>query len=183
MAFSMLLRSPVCTNKALLQQVIKLGTQQSLAQRAICSTLPVKVLAVGDNKTTPILNAVRSFSTTSVRLSEKPHDHAKIWIIEKLVSAAMIPIIPIALLAPNRITDSILAILISAHAFWGLEAIAVDYVRASIFGPIIPKLALGLVYLFCIATLGGLFYIITHGNGLSNTILQFWSIKSDSQKA
>lgn len=65
----------------------------------------------------------------------------------------------------------------------GLEAIAVDYVRASMFGPLIPKLALGLVYLFCIATLGGLFYIITHGNGISNTIKQVWSIKSDSQTA
>lgn len=64
----------------------------------------------------------------------------------------------------------------------GLEAIAVDYVRASIFGPVIPKVAIGLVYLISIATLGGLFYIITHDIGLANSIRQFWSIKAGQKE-
>lgn len=68
-------------------------------------------------------------------------------------------------------------------SYRGLEAVAVDYVRASIFGPLIPKIAIGLVYLLSIATLGGLFYIISHDVGLANGIKQLWAIKSDSQKA
>lgn len=71
-------------------------------------------------------------------------------------------------------------IFITFHLFHrGLEAIAVDYVRASIFGPIIPKIAIGLVYLLCIATLGGLFYVITHDVGIANTIRNIWAIKSE----
>lgn len=67
--------------------------------------------------------------------------------------------------------------------FRGLEAIAIDYVRASVVGPILPKIALGLVYLISIATLGGLFYIISHDVGIANMIKQIWAIKANSQKS
>ncbi|XP_075982689.1 succinate dehydrogenase, subunit D isoform X2 [Anticarsia gemmatalis] len=184
MALSMFLRTPVCTSSVFRQQVMRLATQPALLKRPIASATPLRLLAAQQPKTTPILNAVRSFRTSIVRLSqEKGHDHSKLWIVEKAVAAIMIPLMPIALLMPNKLFDSVLAILISAHTFWGLEAIAVDYVRASIFGPFIPKVALGLVYLLSIATLGGLFYIISHDIGLSNSIRQIWAIKSDSQKS
>lgn len=180
----MFLRTPACTSRVFTQQVMKLATQPALTQRSVASTLPVRSMTLKEATTTPIYNAVRAFRTSLVRRSaEKGHDHSKMWVIEKAVGAALIPFVPLALIMPNKLFDSILAILITAHSFWGLEAIAVDYVRASLFGPVIPKIAIGLVYLLSIATLGGLFYIISHDVGIGNTVRQFWSIKSDSQKA
>ncbi|CAH0594523.1 unnamed protein product [Chrysodeixis includens] len=181
MAFSMLLRSPAFTSRVYSQQMMKLASQASI-QRAAVSVLPATAHALKETSS-PILNSVRSFRTSPVRLAEeKAHDHSKLWVIEKGVAALMVPIIPMGLLLPNKILDSVIAILICAHSFWGLEAIAIDYVRASVVGPILPKIALGLVYLISIATLGGLFYIISHDGGIANTIKQIWAIKSDRQK-
>ncbi|XP_047512230.1 succinate dehydrogenase [ubiquinone] cytochrome b small subunit, mitochondrial isoform X2 [Pieris napi] len=182
MAFSMFLRAPACTSRVFSQQIMRLATQQATkpveAQRMLSSIMPLQTSFLKSD-TTPILNAVRSFRTSPALLhEEKAHDHSKLWVIEKLTSAALVPLIPICLMIPNRIFDSVLAILITAHSFWGLEAIAVDYVRASIFGPIIPKIAIALVYLISIATLGGLFYLISNDVGLSNAIRQLWGVKS-----
>ncbi|CAH0400636.1 unnamed protein product [Chilo suppressalis] len=181
MAFSMFLRNPACTN-LLRQQLAQIASQPTLTHRSVTSAVAIRSLAFNDTKT-PILNSVRSFRTTRVRLSdEKPHDHSKLWVIERATSAALVPLIPLGLLMPNKIIDAVLAILITAHSFWGLEAIAVDYVRAAILGPVIPKIAIGLVYLLSIATLGGLFYLISHDVGLANSVRQLWAIKSE-QKA
>ncbi|XP_041969894.1 succinate dehydrogenase [ubiquinone] cytochrome b small subunit, mitochondrial [Aricia agestis] len=185
MALSMFLRAPACTSRLFSQQLRQLSTQTVLNPAVLRSSASAiqlkKVSLVPEAK--PILKAVRSFQTSSVRLSgEKAHDHTKLWVIEKVTAAALVPLIPLSLLMPNKLFDSALALLIVAHSFWGLEAIAVDYVRASIFGPIIPKIAIALVYLISIATLGGLLYIITHDIGLANTVKQFWAIKSE-QKA
>lgn len=182
MAFSMMLRSPAYSCRAYSQQIMKLATQSSL-QRFAVSMLPASGNALKELNSTPIINSVRSFRTSPINLSsEKPHDHSKLWVIEKGVAALMIPLLPMGLLIPNKLFDSLIAILICAHSFWGLEAIAIDYVRASVVGPILPKIALGLVYLISIATLGGLFYIISHDVGIANTVKQIWAIKSDRQK-
>ncbi|CAG9789510.1 unnamed protein product [Diatraea saccharalis] len=180
MAFSMFLRNSVCTN-LLRQQLAQIASQPTLTHRSVTSAISIRSVTLNDSKT-PILNSVRSFRTTQVRLSdEKPHDHSKLWVIEKATSAALVPLVPLGLLIPNKIIDSVLAILITAHSFWGLEAIAVDYVRATIFGPLIPKIAIGLVYLLSIATLGGLFYLISHDVGLANSVKQIWSIKAEQK--
>ncbi|XP_068619433.1 succinate dehydrogenase [ubiquinone] cytochrome b small subunit, mitochondrial [Battus philenor] len=188
MALSLFLRNPACTNQAFTKQIMRLATftaanNAPLTVRALPSVLPLKNISLESQKM-PIANSVRSFRTSAVRMSdEKPHDHAKLWIIEKATSALMVPLIPLGLLVPNRIFDSLLAILITAHSFWGLEAIAVDYVRASIFGPVIPKIAIGLVYLLSIATLGGLFYIISHDIGIANSVRRLWAVRSQGQPA
>ncbi|XP_059047834.1 succinate dehydrogenase [ubiquinone] cytochrome b small subunit, mitochondrial isoform X2 [Achroia grisella] len=184
MAFSMFLRSSACRSPVFNQQMMRFATQPILKERSIVSTLPIKSLTLTQAKSTPILNSVRSFRTSLVRLSqEKAHDHSKLWVVEKLTSVLLVPLVPLGLLMPNKLFDSVLAILITAHSFWGLEAIVVDYVRASIFGPVIPKIAIGLVYLISIATLGGLFYVISHDIGIANSFRQLWAIKSDSNKA
>ncbi|XP_034833883.1 succinate dehydrogenase [ubiquinone] cytochrome b small subunit, mitochondrial-like isoform X2 [Maniola hyperantus] len=179
MAFSMLLRRP---GSVLMQQAMKLATQPAV-RPATQNTLQSLKSTLLKTETAPILNSVRCFRTSAIRFAEgKSQDHSKLWVIERVTSATLIPLIPLALIAPSKILDSALAIIMVAHSFWGLEAIAVDYVRASIFGPVIPKIAIGLVYLISIATLGGLFYVITHDIGIANTVRQFWSIKA-GQKA
>ncbi|XP_013135744.1 PREDICTED: putative succinate dehydrogenase [ubiquinone] cytochrome b small subunit, mitochondrial isoform X2 [Papilio polytes] len=188
MALSMFLRAPVCTNQAFSKQIMRLATfsatnGSTLTAQTLPSIVPLKKIAVKTD-ITPKTNSVRSFRTSAVRMSdETPHDHSKLWVIEKGVSALMVPLIPLGLLVPNKLFDSILAILITAHSFWGLEAIAVDYVRASVVGPIIPKIAIALVYLLSIATLGGLFYIISHDVGIGRAVRQLWAVKSNSHNA
>ncbi|KAG7297646.1 hypothetical protein JYU34_018358 [Plutella xylostella] len=183
MAFSMFLRNSACTNRVFTQQLMRMASQATLTQtpRLLGNSTALAAPAFKQTTTTPLLDAVRSLRTSAPRLSEKGSDHAKLWVIEKSVTVAMLPLIPLGLAFPSKIIDAIVAVLITAHSFWGLEAIAVDYVRAAIFGPFIPKVAIALVYLISIATLGGLFYIISHDVGLANTFLQLWAVKS--QKA
>ncbi|XP_026332938.1 succinate dehydrogenase [ubiquinone] cytochrome b small subunit, mitochondrial isoform X1 [Hyposmocoma kahamanoa] len=179
MALSMFLRTPACASRLISQHVRRLALQPALAQRTLTNTLPASCISLKESKNTPTLNAVREFKTTPVHCAaEHAHDHSRLWVIERAVTAVMLGAIPAALIMPNKILDSVVAILITAHSFWGLEAVAVDYVRESIFGKIIPKIAIALVYLIHIATLGGLFYIISHDIGIANTIRQLWSIKS-----
>ncbi|RZC35172.1 succinate dehydrogenase [ubiquinone] cytochrome b small subunit, mitochondrial, partial [Asbolus verrucosus] len=59
----------------------------------------------------------------------------------------------------------------------GLEAVVVDYVRPIIFGNIIPKLSVGLLYLISAATLGGLIYFNVNDIGIGKAIRRFWAIK------
>ncbi|XP_053613374.1 succinate dehydrogenase [ubiquinone] cytochrome b small subunit, mitochondrial isoform X2 [Plodia interpunctella] len=183
MALSMFLRSPAFTSR-FQQQCMRLATQ-SHSHSSTPTIVPLKnIVTLDAKKSTPILNSVRAFRTSVVRSAlhdEKPHDHAKLWVVEKATAAILVPLIPLALVLPNKLFDSVLAILITAHSFWGLEAIAVDYVRASVVGPVLPKVAIGLVYLISIATLGGLFYVIFHDVGIGGSVRQLWSVKSQKQ--
>lgn len=60
--------------------------------------------------------------------------------------------------------------------FRGIEAIVVDYVRPSIFGPVIPKIAVGMVYALSALTLGGLFYFNYSDVGLVQAIKMLWKL-------
>ncbi|VVD04390.1 unnamed protein product [Leptidea sinapis] len=116
MAFSMFLRRPACTTRLFSQQLVALSkpTHCSLNPKMIASIAPLQNSLLKSE--TPISNVIRSFKSSTVH-EEHPHDHSKLWVIEKLTSAAMVPLIPICLMMPNKIFDSILAILITAHSF------------------------------------------------------------------
>ncbi|XP_063895713.1 succinate dehydrogenase [ubiquinone] cytochrome b small subunit, mitochondrial isoform X1 [Helicoverpa armigera] len=174
MALSTLLRAPAIRSTIFTQQIMKLATQPNM-KRPVVSMLPASTLALKEINSTPIINSVRSFRTSPVRLSdEKPHDHSKLWVIEKAVAALMIPLLPMGLLVPNRILDSVIAILICAHSFWGLEAMMVEYVRVLLFGPFIPKVAMGVVYFLSVSMLGGLFFLIFNDIGLCRGFWRIW---------
>ena len=53
--------------------------------------------------------------------------------------AALVGVAPLALYAPNPATDFLLSLALTAHIHWGMEAIAVDYVRARVVGNFLPK--------------------------------------------
>lgn len=75
---------------------------------------------------------------------------------------------------PNPVGDYALALALVVHVHWGLEAIVVDYIRPSIFGQIIPRVALALLYLLSAMSLGGLFYFNYTDTGLVNGIKMAW---------
>ena len=86
------------------------------------------------------------------------HNHARLWTAERYLSIGLIAVIPAAFLVANPALDYLLALSLVTHIHWGIEAIVVDYVRPTIFGPVIPRIALGSVYLLSALALGGLFY-------------------------
>lgn len=53
----------------------------------------------------------------------------------------------------------------------------VDYLRPSVVGNVVPKVAHIALILMSVAALGGLFYFIKNDIGLANGIKRFWAIK------
>jgi hypothetical protein len=51
-----------------------------------------------------------------------------------------------------------------------------DYVRESIFGKALPKIAVLAVYLLSSVTLGGLFYFNYTDVGIGQAIRMFWAL-------
>lgn len=98
------------------------------------------------------------------------HSHAKMWSAERYLSIGLLAVIPVAFAVPNPALDYLLALSLVTHVHWGVEAIVVDYVRPAIFGPVIPKMALGSVYLLSVLALGGLFYFNYTDVGLVTAI-------------
>lgn len=90
----------------------------------------------------------------------------------------MLGIVPVALIFPSQPADYLLAVSIVMHSHWGLEAIVTDYVRESVFGSMLPKVAHGLLLLFSAATLGGLFLMAYHDQGLGKSVRKLWAIES-----
>lgn len=103
-------------------------------------------------------------------------DHVRLWVFERVVSAALPLLIPAALVLEKPVLDGILAVLISIHTHWGLEAIVIDYVRPIVFGPLLPKLALIALNVLTATVLAGLLVLIYNGPGISKSIKNAWAI-------
>lgn len=102
----------------------------------------------------------RIMSTASnYHYHEKPpsHSHDKMWKAERYLSLGLLGVLPAAAVVPHPIMDYAVALSLVVHVHWGLEAIATDYIRPSIFGPTIPKISIALVYALSSLALGGLF--------------------------
>lgn len=119
---------------------------------------------------------IRQISTTAVRKSASGN-HAVLWTAERAVSAALLALLPAALIIPSKTLDTLLAISVVMHAHWGIEACVVDYVRPIIFGNVIPRMAPFFVVAFSALLLGGLLYFISTDIGIGQAVRKFWAIK------
>lgn len=124
------------------------------------------------NKSALLNSSSRSLAKVNLTrvLSSNAHDHSKLWVVEKAVSLGLLAVIPAAFACQSTALDYALALSLVAHIHWGLDAIVVDYIRPALFGPVIPKVALGALYLLSIAALAGLFYLNYSDVGLSTAI-------------
>lgn len=120
--------------------------------------------------------SVRQIATTAVRKSASGN-HSTLWTAERAVSAALLALLPAALMFPSKTLDSLLAISVVMHAHWGIEACVVDYVRPIIFGNVIPKIAPVFVVAFSALLLGGLLYFISTDIGIGRSVRKLWAIK------
>lgn len=121
--------------------------------------------------------SIRQISLTATRQAAAGSNHAGLWTVERVVSAALLAVIPAALLFPSKTLDTLLAISVVMHAHWGIEAVVIDYVRPVLFGTVIPKIAPLLVIAYSALLLGGLLYFINTDIGIAQTVRKFWAIK------
>ncbi|KAF7399642.1 hypothetical protein HZH68_008234 [Vespula germanica] len=116
------------------------------------------------------------------RFTSTGGNHVRLWVMEKIVSAALPILLPASLLLENQIVDGVLAILVVMHMHWGLEAIVVDYARPIIIGTFLPKVFHLLLNLCSIVTLAGLLILIYNGPGIARSIKDAWSIGKEEDK-
>ena len=182
MAFVGLLRCGAARGTAFptltLHTVSKLSTASSprLSSSLLKSSLPTQTALSGLNRLHPLrVNQVQFFSISPKSYSAGAgHNHSKLWTIERALSAALLLVIPAALAAPSKALDTLAAITLVMHTHWGVEANVVDYIRPIIFGKVVPKIALGAVYVLSIVTLAGLLQLIYSDIGLANTVRKIW---------
>jgi len=129
------------------------------------------------------LSVQSTVSMTQTRAASAHGDHVRLWVIERMVSASFLSLIPAALLFDSKFIDILLAAAIVIHTHWGLEAIILDYARPIVVGTLVPKLAFLMLNLLSAATLAGLFVLIYNGPGLTKIVKHGWAIGKDRQKA
>lgn len=85
------------------------------------------------------------------------HKHDTLWKAERYLSWALLGVLPAAWVVPHPFMDYAVATSLVVHVHWGVEAIVTDYIRPSIFGPVIPKVSIALVYVLSVLAASGLF--------------------------
>uniref|UniRef100_A0A182M7F2 Succinate dehydrogenase [ubiquinone] cytochrome b small subunit n=1 Tax=Anopheles culicifacies TaxID=139723 RepID=A0A182M7F2_9DIPT len=120
---------------------------------------------------------VRNFAVSPIRCSSGG-SHVTLWNAERALSLALLGVIPVGLMFPSQVGDTLIAVSIVMHQHWGLEAIVTDYVRPILFGTTVPKLAHGLLLVVSAATLGGLFYFNYNDIGIAGFVRKIWSTKA-----
>jgi len=113
-------------------------------------------------------------STVSVRSSSG--DHVKLWTAERALSAVLLGVIPAAVVMPTPAMETLLALSLTVHSHWGVEAIVHDYIRPSVFGNVIPKVSIVLVQFLSMMTFGGLCYFIYADVGIVNAVSMLWKL-------
>jgi len=154
-----------------------------LLNRAISSKhISVKCNALENNhrqfhfsKSPLILKAPTTDQLSTVRASSSG-DHVKLWTAERFLSAALLGIIPVAVVFPTPAVETLLALSLTVHSHWGIEAIVHDYVRPAWFGNVIPKLAVAGVFGLSATTFGCLAYFIQTDVGLINAVQMLFSL-------
>lgn len=83
---------------------------------------------------------------------------------------ALLGVIPTAWVLPHPFMDYAVATSLVVHVHWGVEAIVIDYIRPAIFGPVIPKVAIVLVYVLSVLAASGLFIFNWTDVGVSQAL-------------
>ncbi|XP_076332932.1 succinate dehydrogenase, subunit D [Tachypleus tridentatus] len=121
---------------------------------------------------------IKPFHISAVKETSNAHahNHTKIWAGERVLATSLFGIVPASFMFPSPVMDYALAFALTTHVHWGMESIVVDYIRPSLFGSTIPKIAVAGVYGMTMLTLGGLFYFNYSDVGLVQAIKMFWKL-------
>ena len=137
------------------------------------STLQTRASALVRKPT--LLFAAKPSNQPILKVAQRnSHNASKQWKNEKLLTIALLGIIPAAMYLENPITDSLLAVSLLIHINWGLESIIIDYL--TMWGAIFPKIGLAYLYVVMALTLTGLLYFNFKDIGISKAVKKIWAL-------
>lgn len=93
------------------------------------------------------------------------------WVNERYVAAALIPVIPTALIYPHPVLDTLLIGAMVLHTHWRLSGVVQDYIH----GPVLFKIGRLLVLALSIATFGSMCYFNYSDIGFARFIRLIYS--------
>ncbi|XP_066581174.1 succinate dehydrogenase [ubiquinone] cytochrome b small subunit, mitochondrial [Prorops nasuta] len=146
-----------------------------------------KPASIGDSRflakqQEPLILGINHLRNSSSHAANQNESHVRLWLLEKLISVPLPLLLPAALITGNFVLETLLSTIVVMHAHWGLEAVVLDYARPIVVGNIIPKVAMGLLYLLSATTLAGLGLLIFNGPGISKTVKRAWKIGKKQQQ-
>jgi len=129
--------------------------------------------------TSPLTHQHKSLIHTGQPLSEdfqfklpkNRKEGADHWKNERIVSVALLAMIPAAYVYPNIVIDHGFAVLAPLHMYWGLNAIIADYC----WRPIVPALKAGWLGLAMLSVVG-LLYINVNDVGVTKLFVDIMSL-------
>uniref|UniRef100_A0A4W3IKY8 Succinate dehydrogenase [ubiquinone] cytochrome b small subunit n=1 Tax=Callorhinchus milii TaxID=7868 RepID=A0A4W3IKY8_CALMI len=94
------------------------------------------------------------------------------WTSERVVSIALLGLLPAAYFCPGAIVDYSLAASLTLHSHWGFGQICTDYVH----GDTQLKLAKAGISILSTVTFAGLCYFNYHDVGICKAVAMLWSL-------
>ena len=156
------------------QSMYSIDSWKTSSQKLL-STFSNKKFNIIDGRHQPSIAALTTRFSSSAAVDQSGHrsgghNHSKLWSLERYLSIGLLAVIPASFAVTSPAMDYLLALSLVTHVHWGIEAIVVDYIRPSIFGRVIPKLAVVYVYVLSMIALSGLFYFNYTDVGLTTAI-------------
>uniref|UniRef100_A0A1B0C7W9 Succinate dehydrogenase [ubiquinone] cytochrome b small subunit n=1 Tax=Glossina palpalis gambiensis TaxID=67801 RepID=A0A1B0C7W9_9MUSC len=175
MALQLALRNAPRINAA---NILKTGRLTSLKTYVTIVGAQRTAIANSLNIAKSVKPFTRTIALSSPRLSAAGGNHTTLWTLERVVSLALLGVIPAAFLVPSQTLDALMAVSLVLHSHWGIEAMITDYVRPAIVGNVLPKVSHASLLLLSMATLGGLFYLIYNDIGIAKSVKKLWAVKA-----
>ncbi|ODV84206.1 hypothetical protein CANARDRAFT_29362 [[Candida] arabinofermentans NRRL YB-2248] len=99
------------------------------------------------------------------------------WTYERIVTISMVPLMlaPFVSGVQYPVVDAVLGVLLLWHCKAGFQSCIIDYIPKRVYGNW-HNVALGLLSLGTWISLYGIYVIETEGNGLTDILIQLWSI-------
>lgn len=100
------------------------------------------------------------------------------WIYERALSVASIGLVGVAMVAPSKMVDLALGLVLPLHCHIGFSTIITDYLPGRKF-PLVYPAAMALLYAGTAGTIYGLFLYNTKDVGISEGFARVWTAKSE----
>lgn len=108
--------------------------------------------------------------------SQVHHDYVNHWKMDRLVSIALLPLVPWAFLTDSVLANYLLILTMGAHTHWGMESVVVDYMRPRVVGKAGYYISLAAIYALSFATFAGLLYLNYSQLPPTKAIKKLWSV-------
>ncbi|EDQ89625.1 uncharacterized protein MONBRDRAFT_32293 [Monosiga brevicollis MX1] len=148
-------------------------SERTIASWSLCALVNLSCFPTSLFPTAPSAAARQMRTSTPLQSVANPADTHGLshWKVERLLSVALVPLIPAAFIAPGPAVDYGLAVIVPIHNYLGMDAIITDYVAHSLKGAV-----KGLNFVGHVATIGGLIYFNMNDVGICEGIKMLWSL-------